>query len=519
AATGLTGQPVDTLAGTFGIDKSEPLVGDTITATLAPTTPAAIDATTLVKYQWYTGTSATAIDTKITSATAAAYTVVTGDQGKYLKVEVRVIGFHGIKAAATNAVTEGSGPQITEKDSAAFAVTAGDTALKITGTTTTASFKDGSGIKVYIKDNGKEALITDATPAPTGYTAPSGTAVLIAEHDATSGKPVLWVKGLTAAATPVASGKLISGTADITVKIAVGAQDGDVGAVAAPVSGVATVIPAGTYAINGTAGSAGQITLVSGYQITYFSSASGASQVQNAPVPAANDFNKQIIDVLTTATSGLVADDKITVDAKGIITGAEIVAASPTTAKINAVLALLDTTLGVDGAPDDDVTVPAGVTLTIAASKKLTIPASKTLTVSGTLAVAGILAWTNNTAVLIIQAGGEVTGTAAAAFHAKAATTTGADLALTVTAASDPTTATGWTSSNATAPASVVLTTTSPAGAPGTGSAYVLGNASFAINNCTTGAAVTAVTSTVGTPAAGGIKAGTGTAVVIIGSA
>ncbi|MDR2494190.1 MAG: hypothetical protein LBD24_03095, partial [Spirochaetaceae bacterium] len=372
AATGLTGQPVDTLAGTFGIDKSEPLVGDTITATLAPTTPSALNPTTqVVVYEWYSGDTADAITTRITDAGGNTYQVAV--TGKFFKVDVRVIGYHGTKAAATTSASEA--PLITEKDSAPFAVTAGDTALKITGTTTTASFKDGAGIKVYVKDTGKEALITDAASAPTGYAAPSGTPVLIAEHDATSGKPVLWVKGLDAAATPAPSGKLLSGTSDITVKIAVGAQDGDVGAVAAA-SGKPVVIVAQEYTVgNGEDNNTIKFTAGTPNKVKYDH---GGTDVGDTNLD--DTFDAALIAVLTV----LEATDTIQFGAGGgAITDIGVLAASPTAAKVTAALGFAPAvTLGNDLSLTADFAVPAGKTLTVAAGKTITVAAEKVLDVT-----------------------------------------------------------------------------------------------------------------------------------------
>jgi hypothetical protein len=205
-------------------------------------------------------------------------------------------------------------------------------------------------------------------------------AVFIADRGA-GNVPVLWVKGLPAAASTVTSGtSLLSGGGanSVSVRVAGTALAGDVGALT-PVSGKAAVIPAGTYAIDDAASSADQITLVADNAIAAYFPNSG-SKVENTPVPAANGFNKQIIDVLTTGTSGLAAGDKITVDAKGRITSAELIAA-PSAAIIGSALTVLDnvtiglaTTLAVDAV----VAIGAGKTLTLAASKNMVLTPSST---------------------------------------------------------------------------------------------------------------------------------------------
>jgi hypothetical protein len=360
---------------------------------------------------------------------------------------------------------------------------------------------------VYIKTDGKEVLITNNSD-DTAYTQVTG-AVLIAATEST--KPVLWVKGLTAAVSGDAvAGKIFAGTLDVKVVITGGAQTGNVGDITAVVSGTAVVIDAQEYTLDSIA--AGKIVFTAAShptpaKVNWQTTAGNATGDTNLdPI-----FDAALIAVLTE----LEATDEITVGAKGIITGVKIVASAPTTAKINAVLGVHDNvTLGVDGAPDDDVTVPAGVTLTIAATKKLTVAAGKVLEVAGTLA------FTDETSVLgLLGADGELQATATAKFHANATTTTGAGLSLTVTGGTVAGSATGWTSDDPSTGASVTVTSVSPA-STGTGTAYVLGNASLAINNATTAHATDAVVSTAaGTPAVGGIKAASSSAVVITGKA
>ena len=136
----------------------------------------------------------------------------------------------------------GSTPTGGGKVSPVFQVEDGHNALKITGAAGASGFfKDG--LHVYIKADGKEALITAAGTAPSGdYHAPSTTPVFIA--DTTGGAPALWVKNLDAAATPAANGKLLSGVNQITVNIAPDALENDVGDLGAVDSGTAVVVSA-----------------------------------------------------------------------------------------------------------------------------------------------------------------------------------------------------------------------------------------------------------------------------------
>jgi hypothetical protein len=148
----------------------------------------------------------------------------------------------------------------------------------------------------------------------------------------------------------------------------------------------------------------------------------------------------------------------------------------------------------------------------ISADQSLTIEGGSALTVQGTLE------FEDNTAELIIEAGGSITATAAGTFKATPTAANGAGVILGVYATGALTTPTGFTSNNATAPAAVVLTTAT-AGTNGSLTAYVIGNASFAVNNATTAAATTAVTSTnASTAAAGTITAGTGTTIILTGA-
>jgi hypothetical protein len=158
-----------------------------------------------------------------------------------------------------------------------------------------------------------------------------------------------------------------------------------------------------------------------------------------------------------------------------------------------------------------DLTVEAGETFTIPASKVVTVSAGKTLAVEGTLA------FTADSSKLFILAGGKITATAASEFHAKLSESPvidGSGIKLLVYApGTNLTDATGFTSNNPAAGAPVTLTT-AEAGS-GSGSAYVIGNASFAVKNIETAVAVDGVTSAAvaaANKAVGGIIAGNGTA-------
>jgi hypothetical protein len=131
--------------------------------------------------------------------------------------------------------------------------------------------------------------------------------------------------------------------------------------------------------------------------------------------------------------------------------------------------------------------------------------------------VEGTLAFVDDASKVVIT--GTLTSVGAGAkFRAKAGATDGAGIKLTVAATSDLKTATGFTSPNVTAPDAVVITSAGAGG--GTGVAYVIGDASFALNNASTALTVDGVTSSAGTATddGGGITAASGTAVILAGS-
>jgi hypothetical protein len=162
------------------------------------------------------------------------------------------------------------------------------------------------------------------------------------------------------------------------------------------------VLPTGSgpytlVAANAACSSAGNLALVNADNtINYYDGSASATS------PALNDaagFNAQLFSVLKAATSGLAVGDKITVGAKGIITGAELVA--PSAANIPLAMAVLD-----------DVTIStaavtiASATLTLPKGK-LTIAAGGVLTISDT---AGILATSAGTIIDVSIADGLVVG-------------------------------------------------------------------------------------------------------------
>jgi hypothetical protein len=152
------------------------------------------------------------------------------------------------------------------------------------------------------------------------------------------------------------------------------------------------VLPTGSgpytlVAANAACSSAGNLALVNADNTINYYDGSGS-----ATSPALNDaagFNAQLFSVLKAATSGLAVGDKITVDAKGIITGAEITVATPSAAKINAVLGVLDNvTIGASGTGLAAITIPASKTLKVAGSGVLGLASSDAaLTITGTLLV------------------------------------------------------------------------------------------------------------------------------------
>jgi hypothetical protein len=186
------------------------------------------------------------------------------------------------------------------------------------------------------------------------------------------------------------------------------------------------------------------------------------------------------------------------------------------------------------GATVNGVTFPAATNVTALATAALTIdsltvdkdtltiPATKTLTVKGALELKGdgttkgVLAFTDDDSKVVLLAGASLKADANSELHAKDGTVNGSGVTLTVSTDSADT-ATGFTSDDVTAPAAVTITTAGAAS--GTAQPYVIGNASFAVENAATAVAAAAVTSAEADPAgAGEIKAGTGTNITFAGA-
>ena len=267
----------------------------------------------------------------------------------------------------------GSTPTGGGKVSPVFQVEDGHNALKITGAAGASGFfKDG--LHVYIKADGKEALITAAGTAPSGdYHAPSTTPVFIA--DTTGGAPALWVKNLDAAATPAANGKLLSGVNQITVNIAPDALENDVGDLGAVDSGTAVVVSANAgaaYKISASPPIAGEIKFDAGAApntVEYFptgGASSGALALDTV-------FDAQLIAVLG-GSNGLEATDEAAFNDKGVITKVSLLALSPSADKINGILANVG-----------DLTL--GTAATIGAGDKVTVPDNKTLALGDSIAI------------------------------------------------------------------------------------------------------------------------------------
>jgi hypothetical protein len=177
----------------------------------------------------------------------------------------------------------------------------------------------------------------------------------------------------------------------------------------------------------------------------------------------------------------------------------------------------------VKGGTDTAVSISKDATVSgikIMAGTTLTVAANTTLTVSGLLTVDGTLAFTDATSQVVLLAGSSISAAATGVLKANASTADGSGVSLHVAAAGAPGTPTAFTSDDVNAPAVVTLTTASTA-AGGAGTAYPLGNASFAVENASTATPAAAVTSIVQNPAAAGIikAAATSTVVVLKGKA
>jgi hypothetical protein len=400
--SGLTGGDVSDLAGTVALDKTSPTVGETVTATLTP----AAGATDLVKYQWYKGDTGTTIDTKITDATNATYNVLQADKDKYLKVEVRVIGYHGIKAAATNAVTEGSAQQITDVTKDTGTVTQGDTALRVTAS-------DGgfaNNVKVYIKTaDGAEVVIT------TAGTLSNYTAVDAGKVTQSSGKIV--VMGLAAAAASATDGSKLKSGGAVSVVIKADAQSTQITAAnvtattGKPVTLAASTVTTTTDYTLVTGGTSGTIGSDGAFgfdaaganpaAIKYYTNSAAVPLSGTTPLDA--DFDAKLITVLGALATGdkfVVTNNTTTFTSISFLN-----TTAPTVAKLQTALDnSASVTLGVDTTIGTDFTVPTGVTLTVGAGNTLAVAAGKTVTVPDTaiikLAKTGIISLADNTSVI-----------------------------------------------------------------------------------------------------------------------
>ncbi|MDR2518610.1 MAG: hypothetical protein LBD13_04260 [Spirochaetaceae bacterium] len=268
----------------------------------------------------------------------------------------------------------GGGSDVEGKTSPVFEVQNGHNALKITGGAGAGgSFKDG--LHVYIKADGKEALITAAAAPPAGYHAPSGTPVFIA--DAINGAPALWVKNLDAAGTPAADGKLLSGVNQITVKIAEDALNGEIGGLGAVASGTAVVVPitaGAVYKVNNTSPlSGGELkfdgSTAPGTAAYYPTNGAPSGDIGLDPV-----FDAQLIAVFG-GSGGLTDADEAAFNDKGLITSVSLKASTPSAAKINgAITHVGEVTLDADAAiaGGETITVPDNKTLALADAKVIT---------------------------------------------------------------------------------------------------------------------------------------------------
>jgi hypothetical protein len=385
-------------------------------------------------------------------------------------------------------------------------VTAGDTALVVIATGGTIK----NTAKVFIKDDGSAVTITNESTL-------SGATELGAGIEKKNDRFV--ITGLTAADSTGGTDKLVEGTGTVTVMLKVDAQQSAATGVAAH-TGVPVVIDAQEYTLGSIAEDKIAFTPATTSppapaKVNWH--VNGGSATGDTPLDP--DFDADLIAVL----GALAATDIVVFEASNVVDEITFTAAPTAAAKLQTAL-----TAVAAGSTNKSVTLGGSTqTTTIGAGSTVTIPAGVTVTVGAgnILDVAGTLAFTDNTSVLaLIGTGGELKATATTAqFHANATTTTGAGLSLTVTAGAVDGAATGWTSTNASGGDSVVLTTATASS--NTGTAYVLGNASLAINNVSASnseaAAVTAVVSTAAgdsNEAEGGIKAGASSAVVITGA-
>jgi hypothetical protein len=371
---------------------------------------------------------------------------------------------------------------------------------------------------VYLKTTGTPASeITITGTALTGADLTAAGAALGNGVTVTPKTDRFVITGLTAADSTGGVTTLLTGTDKVKVTLKADAQQSGASGVAAH-TGVPVVVledSAGGYTVVAAASGVGANLAKLHYDSTskvlkYNETTTNAETTETLD----EDFDAALIAVL----SNLVPTDTVEFDANGNANAVVFTIAPTAAAKLQAVLDNVGgTTPGVTlGGSTQTTTIAAGSTVTIPAGVTVTVDAANILSVAGTLA------FTDNTSVLaLIGADGELKATAdTAKFHANATTTTGAGLSLTVTAAADLTTATGWSSDNPGTGVSVTVTTGTAAS--GSGAAYVLGNASLAIKNVTTGAihaVIPEVSTAAGTATEGGIKAGASSAVVITGKA
>jgi hypothetical protein len=200
-----------------------------------------------------------------------------------------------------------------------------------------------------------------------------------------------------------------------------------------------------------------------------------------------------------TANSGLTIDEGKT----RTLTGAGVAPSGTVT---------VDGTLTIASA----AAAPAAPVGNITVNGKLVIASASGLKVAATLAVNGTLAFADNTSKVTIL--GSITAASTGVFSAKSTLTDGSAVKLTVENSSALGTAVGFTSNNATPPTAVTLLQ-GTANTNGGATAYIIGNASFLVNNvANTYHSADPVASTADTPVAGTITAGASSAVVLVGS-
>jgi hypothetical protein len=299
AATGLTGVEVETLAGSVALDKTAPKVGETITATLTTTTPASFSATThIVTYNWYEGTASGTITTPLTAGVTGNTCTVAGPTGKFFKVDVRVIGYKGIKTAATTTASAAA-PTSDVSTAAAINVAQGDTSFKVTSTGGTLA----GSLKVFVSGDGATVTLTADTTVSGAFQ------VTASKVTQTTGKIV--VTGLNAAVASPSNGAstfaLKSGNAAVTVTLKADAQTLQVTSIAAK-TGVPAVLPnEAAYEFVANEGA------VSGNKKIFYDASGLAYQLSGTRVPTSGqtpldaDFDADLIAALTDLSTVLTS--------------------------------------------------------------------------------------------------------------------------------------------------------------------------------------------------------------------